>query len=273
MRCMKLARLCSQAVDYAKNGNPVDIHNNLPKPLNKFKPDWHKAEVTGARELDYYVSDRALGELYRNIKLTDPKEPIEDLSVEGSGGTAPLEDPISRKVAPLVRSTLKTTRDDDDDPADSDQSDTDTGHAEQLHAHYVREMRFICMTHTLVDAPDVRLTEEEVVLGTILANCTQSRWRTDRSYRMKLHAEELVNDIRTQIVPQREEGEEPPTEEQLKEQLRIGLRRAWAAWCWAQNHRDEVYFESFALLVLGIVFDCLKRLGALPENEIPFGKK
>ncbi len=107
---MKLARLCSQAVDYAKNGNPVDIHNNLPKPLNRFKPDWHKAEVTGARELDYYVSDRALGELYRNINLNDPKEPIEDLSVEGSGGTAPLEDPISRKVAPLVRSTLKTTR-------------------------------------------------------------------------------------------------------------------------------------------------------------------
>ena len=268
---MKLAGLCSEAVDYAKNGNPVDIHNNLPKLLIKFKPDWHKAEVTGARELDYYVSDRALGEMFRNIKLHDPKEPIEDRSVEGSGGTAPLEDPISRKVAPLVRSTLKTTRDQDDDSADSDWSDTDTGHAEQLHAHYVREMRFICMTHTLVDAPDVRLTEEEVVLGTILANCTQARWRQDRSYRMKLHAEELVNDIRTQIVPQRETGEEE--EELLQEQLRIGLRRAWAAWCWAQIHQDEDYFESFALLVLAIVFDCHKRLGALPEIEIAFGKK
>jgi RNA-dependent RNA polymerase len=266
---MKLARLCSQAMDYGKNGNPVNIHNNLPKPLIKFKPDWHKAEVTGARELDYYVSDRALGELYRNIELNDPKESIEDLAVEGSGGTAPLEDPISRKVAPLVRSTLKTTRD-QDDPADSDQSDADNGHAEQLHAHYVREMRFICMTHTLVDAPDVRLTEEEVVLGTILANCTQARWRQDRSYRMKLHAEELVNDIRTQIVPQREES---PTEERLQEQLRIGLRRAWAAWCWAQNHQDEDYIESFALLALGIVFDCLKRLGELPEIEITFGKR
>jgi len=232
--------------------------------------------VTGARELDYYVSDRALGELFRTINLHDPKEPIEDLSGEGSGETAPLEDPISRKVAPLVRSTLKTTRDDDDDdPTDSDQSDAESGHAEQLYAHYVREMRFICLTHTLVDAQDVCLTEEEVVLGTILANCTQSRWRTDRSYRMKLHAEELVNDIRTQIVPQREEGEESLTEEQLQEQLRTGLRRAWAAWCWAQNHQDEDehYINSFALLVLGIVFDCLERLGALPENEIAFGKK
>jgi hypothetical protein len=47
---MKLATLCSQAVDYAKNGNPVVMRNNLPKLLIKFRPDWHKAEVTGTRE-------------------------------------------------------------------------------------------------------------------------------------------------------------------------------------------------------------------------------
>jgi hypothetical protein len=75
---MKLATLCSQAVDYAKNGNPVEIHN-LPKPLIKFKPDWHKSEVTGARELDYYVSERALGYMFRNIELLDPEEPVEGL--------------------------------------------------------------------------------------------------------------------------------------------------------------------------------------------------
>jgi RNA-dependent RNA polymerase len=34
---MRLAKLCSRAVDYPKNGNPVDINNgNLPKPLIKF---------------------------------------------------------------------------------------------------------------------------------------------------------------------------------------------------------------------------------------------
>jgi hypothetical protein len=31
--------------------------------------------------------------------------------------------------------------------------------------HYVCEMRYICVTHTLVDAPDVCLKEEEVMLG------------------------------------------------------------------------------------------------------------
>jgi hypothetical protein len=37
--------------------------------------------------------------------------------------------------------------------------------AEELYAHYMREMHYICMTHMLVDAPDVRLKEEEVVLS------------------------------------------------------------------------------------------------------------
>jgi RNA-dependent RNA polymerase len=248
---MKLARLCSQAVDYAKNGNPVEIHNNLPKPLIKFKPDWHKAEVTGARELDYYVSERALGFMYRNIKLLDPDKPIEGLPTECPEVTVPFKDPISNVLAPLIQRALNS--DTDTEPG----AESENGHAEQLHAQYVREMRYICVTHTLVDAPDVRLKEEEVVLGTILANCAQSRWRTDRTYRMRLHCEGLVNDIRGQIV----QNEETPTEDQL----RSGLLRAWEVWAWAQHHRDKDFIESFSLIALHLVFDYLKRLDGLPQ--------
>src|ERR1700733_5892511 len=182
---MRLATLCSQAVNYAKNGNPVELHNcNLPKPLIKFKPDWHKAEVTGARKIDYYVSERALGHMFRNIELLDPEKPVEGLPTTPS--ESPLKDPISNVLAPLVQRVLNS--DPDMDGAEPE-SESENGHAEQLHEHYVREMRYICVTHTLVDAPDVRLKEEEVVLGTILANCVQSRWRSDRTYRMKLHVE------------------------------------------------------------------------------------
>jgi RNA-dependent RNA polymerase len=250
---MKLARLCSQAVDYAKNGNPVDIHNNLPKKLIKFNPDWHKAEVTGARELDYYVSERALGYMYRNIKLLDPDKPIRGLSTEVPA-TAPLKDPISHVLASLIQRTLNSDR----DAASAEPgAESENCYEERLHAHYVRHMRCICVTHTLVDAPDVRLKEEEVVLGTILANCVQSRWRADRTYRMKLDSESLVGDIRGQIV----QSEETPTEEQL----RSGLLHAWEVWAWAQHHRDEDFIESFSLIALGLVFDHLKRLGGLPE--------
>ena len=130
---------------------------------------------------------------------------------------------------------------------------------EELHAHYVREMRYICVTHTLVDAPDVRLKEEEVVLGAILATTTQPRWRADRAYRMRVHSGVLVCDIRAQIV--RKAKDDEPTEEELRAALQI----AWEMWCWAQHHRDEELIEGFSLIVLGVVLDCLKRLGALPE--------
>jgi RNA-dependent RNA polymerase len=259
-RCMKLARLCSQAVDYAKNGNAVDLHNNLPKALIKFKPDWHKAEVTGARELDYYISDRALGYLYRTIELRDPKEPVEGLATESPDEMTPLQDAITLAIAPCIQRTLKNTP---DEAVAIERSSVEDGHAEQLHTHYVREMRYICVTHTLVDAPDVRLTEDEVVLGTILANCVQPRWRSDRSYRMRLHSEELVNDITTQLVQCGEGGSRTATDEQLL----AALPHAWSAWCWAQHHKDLEYMESFAIVILRVVLDCLKRLGGLPETD------
>ena len=257
-RCMKLAKLCSQAVDYAKNGNAVELHGNLPKAPMKLKPDWHKAEVTGSRELDYYESERALGYMFRNIELLDPKEPIEGLPTKPTKANPPLEDPISLVLAPLVRRTLNSNPNPDTpDGAEAD-SESENGHAEQLHAHYVREMRYICVTHTLVDAPDVRLKEEEVVLGTILANCAQSRWRSDRTYRMKFHVGDLVNDIREQIV-------QIDGALTLEEQPRASLSRAWEAWAWAQHHRDEEFIESFSLIVLGLIFDSLKCLDGLPQ--------
>jgi RNA-dependent RNA polymerase len=252
---MKLATLCSQAVDYAKNGNPVELHNNnLPKKLIKFNPDWHKAEVTGARELDHYISERALGCMFRNIELLDPEKPIEGLPTEPPQAIPPLGDPISDVLAPLVQRALDS--DPDPDGAEPD-SESENDHAEQLHEHYVREMRYICVTHALVDAPDVRLKEEEVVLGTILANCTQPRWRSDRTYRMKLHVEGLVDDVRGQIL----QIEETPKEEQIPS----CLSRAWAVWAWAQHHRDKEFIESFSLIALGLVLNYLRRLDGLPQ--------
>ncbi|KAF8267887.1 RNA dependent RNA polymerase-domain-containing protein [Lactarius quietus] len=264
-RCMKLAELCSKAVDYAKNGTRVELRGNLPKTLTKFKPDWHKAEVTGARELDYYVSDRALGELFRKIQLYDPHEPLHGFPATPPGSIAPLSDPISHVLKPLVRYTLVGIGSRSRSSA-SPEPGADNAHAEGLHARYTREMRCICATHTLIEAPDVRLTEEEVALGTILANCTQPRWRSDRAYRMRLQSETLVRDIPAHIVP----GDAGSvgaagTGAQSEERVKEGLRCAWATWVWAQYHRENEYVESFALIALGVVLDCLKRLGELPD--------
>jgi RNA-dependent RNA polymerase len=151
---MKLATLCSQAVDTQKT-----------ETLWKYTTTSPSRSVTGARELDYYVSERVLGYMFRIIELLDPEERVEGLPTKPQ-----LKDPFSHVLAPLVQRVLNSDLDTGTDGAEQD-SESENGHAEQLHEHYVREMRYICVTHTLVDAPGVRLKEEEVVLGTILANC------------------------------------------------------------------------------------------------------
>ena len=259
---MRLAELCSKAVDFAKNGVPVDIHG-LPKPLSKLKPDWDKKEVTGARELEYYESDKALGFMFRTISLRDQDEPIDGFPTTSPDLIPPLQDPISLAVAPLVHTTLNTNITTTTSPTDADQEPpaAEIPQAEALHARYVREMRYICVTYTLVDSPDVRLKEEEVVLGVILATTTQPRWRSDRAQRMRVHSGALVRDMRAQIV--RKADEDEPTEEEQ----RVGLLTAWDMWCWAQHHRDKDFIEGFSLIALGVVLDCLKRLGALSDLE------
>jgi len=265
---LKLAGLCSKAVDYAKNGKPVELRGNLPRTLIKFKPDWDKAEVTGARNLDYYESDRALGDLFRAIQLYDPHEPLKGFPIISP--RAPLCDPISLALGPLVRYTAMAGPDCEGTPTVGRDTQVDP---DALHAQYVREMRYICATHTLVDAPDVRLMEEEVVLGTILANCTQPRLRKDRASRLKLQSETLVRDIRSHLIASAP-GRDPSSSSSSSSsgpltelQLRDGLWDAWAMWCWAQHHREAEFVESFALIALGVVLDCLKRLGALPDVD------
>ncbi|KAF8260154.1 RdRP-domain-containing protein [Lactarius quietus] len=257
-RCMRLAELCSKAVDYVKNGVPVDIHNRLPRLLMKYKPDWDKKEAAGAQELEYYQSDRALGYMFRSITMRDPSEPIDGFPTAPPGPIALLDDPITCALAPLVQNTLNpnnTPTTNAPGPAAAE-----IPQPEELYACHAREMRHICVTHTLVDASEVRLMEEEVVLGTILATTTQPRWRADRAFRMRLHSGALVRDIRAQIV--RKAKEEEPTEEEL----RAGLSVGWDMWCWVQYHCDgKEFIESFSLIVLGVVLDCLVRLGALPE--------
>ncbi|KAH9066237.1 RdRP-domain-containing protein [Lactarius vividus] len=258
-RCMRLATLCSKAIDYAKNGVPVNISgSNLPKLLIKFKPDWDKKEVTGARELGYYESDRALGHIFRSITLRNPNELIDGFPTAPSDLIAPLEDPISRTLAPLVQRTLSTTT---TTTTTLELPEAEIPEADELHAYYVREMRYICVTYTLPDASDARLKEEEVVLGTILATTTQPRWRSGRTYRMGLHSGALVRGIRSQIVRTVRGGD--PTEHEL----RMGLPIAWGMWHWAQNQRDKnkEFIESFSLIILGVILDCLKRLNGLPE--------
>lgn len=78
---------------------------------------------------------------------------------------------------------------------------------------------------------------------------------------MKLHVEDLVNDIRGRIV----DSEKIEGSLTHKEQFLSDLSRAWAMWAWTRYHRDEEFIESFSLIALGLFFDNLKGLSGLPQ--------
>ena len=211
--------------------------NKLPRTLIRCKPDWHAAEVVSPRETDYYKSDRALGLLYRSITLDDPQPILPVPPVR------PLSDPITLTLLESVQRHL----------GDSAVVDNHPFELQKLFQRYKDELRYICATHTLSDTPGIRLLEAEVVIGTILAKCAQKRWRSDRIYRMRLHASTLVKDVQRNLI------------ESLEETVSVfeliaGLQLAWSAWGFSLRHRSDFGANSFGLIALGTVIDCLDEL-------------
>ncbi|KAH9989063.1 hypothetical protein BJV74DRAFT_923087 [Russula compacta] len=226
MSCVWSSPDCILSLLYAKSGDPIDIHSKLPTSLIEFEPDWHKADVTGAREPVYY-----------DIELKQPGRAHLKFHHRKPGGNC------TRRRRNFLRPGPRAARQRLLNKDDAETLESGSGFAEELHANYVPEMRCICAI-----APDVRLKEKEVVLGMILAFCTQSRWHASRSWSDEvLHAEGLII-----------QGKGPPTESRL----RAGWLRAWAVGVWAQHHRDLEFIESFSLIMFGIILSIMM---GLPE--------
>lgn len=234
-------------MDYPKNGIPVELtQDTLPKPLIRCKPDWHAAEVVSPRETDYYTSTRALGELYRNITLTEPEPMTGTL-----GDREPLRDPISQVLRERVESYIG------DDVLPSQKS---SPVLESIYKGYQEELNYIRSTHTLSNTPGVKLLEAELVAGTILAKCSQKRYRSDRMYRMRLHTTTLVKETKNSLLPLKKTYEFG--------ELVEGLKQAWKAWEFSQTrHFKEEGANSFGFIALDIIFDTLERLGSDVRTE------
>jgi RNA-dependent RNA polymerase len=136
---------------------------------------------------------------------------------------------------------------------DSAVVDNYSSELQNLFKRYTDELRYISATHTLSSTPGIRLLEAEVVIGTILAKCSQKRWRSDRIYRMRLHASTLVKDVQRNLIESL--GDTVPVFE-----LVAGLQLAWSAWCFSLLCRADFGANSFGLIALGTVIDCLDEL-------------
>ena len=201
--------------------------------------------MVAPRATDYYESDRVLGQLYRDIKI---EELVEDTPVELSGPT--LSDPIS---AALLDDIMKYCG-----PAATVNLESCPQQIVSAFQKYSDELKYICVTHTLSNAPGIKLLEAEVVVGTILAKCSQKRFRQDRIYRMVLHASTLVRDTEKHLIDD--------LETQDPQLLMRGLEYGWKAWHMSLRKRKEFGANSFGLIALGTMFDCLDRLKKLIDS-------
>ncbi|CUA73903.1 hypothetical protein RSOLAG22IIIB_01424 [Rhizoctonia solani] len=236
--CLKLAALHSKAVDFQKSGTPVEI-KDLPYP-SRSRPDWDAGEVRirGAQN-NVYRSERALGQLYREIQLEDNQSQTAgthpgvefglDLDVELIA--RPLERSKYDFIAHRLRESLARYIHVDQAPRDQ------FIEAAGLLGEYINELTRICNDYALT--PRSVLSEEEVVAGTILERTSQRRKRQDRIAEMRTTSAVLVQNVRDVL-----RGSD-------SDSLEDWASRSWAAYQVARANADEFGRKSFGLLALG----------------------
>ncbi|KAF5377659.1 hypothetical protein D9615_005257 [Tricholomella constricta] len=248
--CLELARLHSDAVDFPKSGNPVAL-DRIPKLRFKVKPDWNAPETVNPNSAQYYESNRAIGRLSRDIKL-----PV----ASTSGGKR--QRPRRRELTvDQLSNNLKSLSVTDDDDVVAQEVEfrvsqfLDTAmvpfnevveHVQAIFHRYVSELRTICATYTLLNSRSALLTEEEVVVGTIVQKTSQPRLRQDMTAKLRERTDILVRRIREELA------------EDDDDDRKKYLERAWLAWKVSILERKSFGGESFGWVALGAIFDAIK---------------
>jgi RNA-dependent RNA polymerase len=245
---MKLARLHSDAVDFPKSGQPVMI-SKIPKLLSQKKPDWNSPETVSPGSEKYYPSQRAIGKLFREIDLPaletvkqtrrqhlmeDDEESLEERLLD----LAINKDALYLKVEQYVQDLG---------------IDIDADVSEEIHDifnRYASELRNICASHTLSHYKSAMLTEEEAIVGTIVAKSSQPRYRRKVIASLRERTDHLVRILRQELG-----GDDDLSDE---EQLSL----AWVAWKLSIRTRGRFGTKSFGWLALGQMFE---KINAIKE--------
>lgn len=246
-----MAQLHSDAVDYPKTSTPV-LLETIPKP-KKEKPDWCQPEtMNDSRNANYYESTTAIGRLFRAIEL-----PALDIvrSVNRAQRKKLRAEGDERDDRLLVQRGRMSLREGDPvDVAVYDRitefidGDVDPDHrvfAFNLFGRYTAEFKAVCAANAISHRHDGMLTEEEAVVGTIVARTSQPRFRLNMMSKLRDQTDLQVKGVRTELVSEEDE-------------FGTRLGRAWALWRVTQEERDLMGARSLGLIALGVIFDTIK---------------
>ncbi|PIL32055.1 RNA-dependent RNA polymerase [Ganoderma sinense ZZ0214-1] len=252
--CLKLAELHSLAVDYPKTGQPVPIEQ-IPRPPLRIKPDWNAPETLHGRDnASYYQSMTAVGKLFRAIKLPAVQtaeravrfqqrhmgqdEQLASIIDQIYHTKVPRENVIALTVQRHVAGFIETDEFDD-------QTITEIW---GIYNSYVSDLRGICADFTLSPSRSAMLSEEEVVVGTIVAKCSQRRKRKDQISQMREQTSTLVARVKGTIA-----GDDHILPDE-------SLYRAWVAYRLAVTEHTTFGARSFAWIALSGIFDAIKEI-------------
>jgi hypothetical protein len=253
--CIKLSQIHSNAVDYAKSGTPVAL-DTVPRPKSNQKPDWHAPETVDLDEATgFYPSKKAIGKLFRRIDLPEvqkrsraarqtrkhvrddaPEADLDEvfaaLCMEDRQGD-PLELAVENRVAEFI---------------DLDPSSEFVKLAIESLGQYSIELQGICTYNAIQRRKDAMLSEEEAVIGTIVAKCPQRRRRKDAIAQLREQTGSLVKSIRDALS-----GDDDTSQYEW-------LETAWAAWKVSRHLKDRFGAHSYGWIALGEVFDAMRAI-------------
>ncbi|TDL24271.1 RdRP-domain-containing protein [Rickenella mellea] len=246
--CLKLAKLHSDAVDY-QTGMPVAIRE-VPKNVPGKKPDWSAPE-TQKPDGEYYESSKAIGQLFRAIDLNDAPKPQQR--------ELPTDEDMPTWLD-IKFSSLSLNQKDNADHAVGEKVSKflSIGEIEEsavslvfgIFKYFAYDLHEICSTHSLSYRKYSCLTEEEAIVGTIVAKASNKKWRQQQISSLREKTAELMTRVRSDLA-----GD---TELKNKDKL----RRAWVAWKVSSTCADKDIFgaRTFKYIALGSILDTIKSI-------------
>ncbi|KIM33801.1 hypothetical protein M408DRAFT_18806 [Serendipita vermifera MAFF 305830] len=190
-KCLKLAELHSKAVDFAKSGVPVRFED-LPKRNHRYIPDFQRKEATLDDQTNYYESPKALGVLFRAIKVRT-MEQLQEERKSSRKCVAYNKHPFYQTLVNICMQK-KVAR--------GLLNEAATKEIRKAFESYSTELQAIKSIYSIGRSP---LTEPEVFMGTILEESSQRRSRDDMAARLREVSSQLVDCVRVFFQGDREE--------------------------------------------------------------------
>lgn len=178
--CITLAELASHAVDFPKTGTPIDF-SGIPRPPQVEKPDFLSHEGSGDKLASgFYRSEKALGTLFRRVPIDDHTPSTMHGEIDPSEGNK-----IRYRLHRIDMDELGLP------PLETSHSDV-TEEMNHLLDAYSDRLLVIAQTHALSRHIESRLSEAELVSGTIMAKWADHRKRRESVSAMSLQVCDLL---------------------------------------------------------------------------------